>query len=145
MSPVTPLNLARLTPIAKLRLSLEVLVAYARVRWVMRRGGRDTAEGVATLRSYARRHRIDGGPITELTAGWRLANATVKTLTPVPADSRCLFRSLTLLTLMERRGLSPTLVIGVRSMPFLAHAWIELHGEPLLWTGDEEYARLKEL
>jgi hypothetical protein len=43
---------------------------------------------------------------------------------------RCLFRSFTLLALMERRNIDPKLVIGVRPQPFAAHASIELHGQP---------------
>jgi hypothetical protein len=145
LSPVTPTDLAPLGRLAKARLSLEILSAYARTRWTLRAGGRDAAAAVARLRDHARRHRIAEDRDTEVTAGWRLANATIKTLEPLPSDSRCLFRSLTLLTVMERRNLSPTLIIGVRPEPFAAHAWIELHGQALLPDGDGAYERIAEL
>jgi Transglutaminase-like superfamily len=53
-------------------------------------------------------------------------------------------RSLVLVSLLARRSLPATLVIGV--LPgerFAAHAWVELSGRPLLPAGD--YERLVEL
>jgi hypothetical protein len=41
--------------------------------------------------------------------------------------------------LLRLRGVDAQLVIGVRKMPFLAHAWVELDGEVLL--NDERHLR----
>lgn len=159
--PVTPVDLARNTPTRRLRLAVEILVAYGRVRWTM--WAHEPPEAVAKLRAHAHRHRfdgtkgsdviagwrlgrrLDGAQSSDVVAGWRLGQAVIKTLRPLPTDSRCLMRSLTLLTIMERRSLSPTLVIAVRPQPFAAHAWIELRGYALLPAGDPAYERITEL
>jgi hypothetical protein len=55
-------------------------------------------------------------------------------------------RSLVLTRLLAARGIEATLVIGARTDPeFLAHAWVEHHGEPVLSPGDGTFARLVEL
>jgi hypothetical protein len=58
----------------------------------------------------------------------------VRTITVLPADSRCLMRSLVLTRLMARRGLGSTLVLSVspQQPQFEAHAWIEHAGVALL-------------
>ena len=81
----------------------------------------------------------------EIMLGQRLARAVTTTLRPLPTDVRCLFRSLTLLRIMERRSLHPTVIIGVRSQPFRAHAWVELHNEQLLPSLQFDDHRLLEL
>jgi hypothetical protein len=51
-----------------------------------------------------------------------------------------------LLAVLERRSIATTLVIGASAdAGFQAHAWIERHGEALLWPGDTELGRLVEL
>ena len=147
MNPVTPINLDKLPPGPRLRLTAEVLSTYARVRWVMRDD--DAERAVRRLRTDAR------GPVKspgsereqglELLAAWRLAHATRRVLESLPSDSRCLFRSLTLMCLLERRGISQTLVVAVRPRPFGAHAWLEVSGEAVLPEADPGYERLLEL
>ncbi len=52
-----------------------------------------------------------------------------KTLRPLPFDSRCLARSLVLVSVLSRRGIDSVLVIGVAVEPkFTAHAWVESGG-----------------
>ena len=69
-------------------------------------------------------------------AGVRLGRAVTRTLRLVPADSRCLMRSLVLTGLLARRGIDSSLVIGVRPEgEFGAHAWVEHDGRPLLPSG----------
>jgi hypothetical protein len=61
----------------------------------------------------------------------------------LPTDSRCLIRSLVLMSLLEHRDTPCELVIGVQAEPvFAAHAWVECDGEALLPTGDGRYAPL---
>jgi hypothetical protein len=59
-------------------------------------------------------------------------------LARLPTDSRCLVRSLVYLSLLSRRGIEGTLVIGARTEPeFAAHAWVEVEGEPMLPVKDD--------
>lgn len=147
MSHVTPLNLDRLPIGQRARLTAEVLSTYTRVRWVMRDD--DAERSVRRLRADARGPMENPEPEREsdleLHAALRLAHATRRVLEILPSDSRCLFRSLTLLCLLERRGISQTLVLAVRPRPFGAHAWVEVGGRPVLPDGEPGYERLLEL
>jgi len=147
VSPVTPENLDRLSLGPRLRLGGEVLVSYVRVRWAMRGG--DAERAVRRLRERARgAARAGTGREPEdvdLMSAWRLAHATRRVLELLPSDSRCLFRSLTLMCMLERRGIAQTLVVAVRPRPFGAHAWLEVAGEAVLPDADAGYERLLEL
>lgn len=111
----------------KLRLVLEILREYGRVRWLLAR--RDLPSVVAEL-------RLPGPGETDprlQAVGRRLGHAVLRTLAPLPFDSRCLARSLVLTGVLSRRGVATTLVIGVAVEPrFTAHAWVESGGVPLL-------------
>jgi hypothetical protein len=143
MSPVTLEHDHRLGPLDRGRLAIEVLVAYGRARRLLL--SRTAPETVAELRRYGRRHPVSAIPGGEVFVGWRLAHAVTRTLRPLPSDTRCLSTSLTLLTLMERRDLHPTLIISAQPHPFNAHAWIELDGRPLLPPAQPGHERLVEL
>jgi Transglutaminase-like superfamily len=140
---ISPQTMRPLGMLERVRLGTEVLAAYARVRWLLRT--RNADEAVARLRRPLRRHPISAHPDVEQVVGLRLARAVVLILKPLPTDVRCLSRSLTLLTILERRSLHPKLVISVRPQPFAAHAWVELHGRPLLPVADPDHERLTEL
>lgn len=141
--PVSPAHIHRLGLPERTRLGAEILSGYVRVRWLLHT--LEPAEAVPRLRRYARRHPLAAETGLDLVVGSRLAHAVNVTLAPLPTDVRCLFRSLTLLTIMERRDLHPKLIIGVKPKPFAAHAWVELRGQPLLPPGGSEYQRLAEL
>ena len=145
MSVVTPLDLDRLSPTSRSRLAVEVAITYLRVRWLMRQD--DAKRAVRTLRALAARSgaSFDEETETELVAAWRLARAVSKVLIRLPGDSRCLFRSLTLMCMLERRGIAQVLVIAVRPRPFAAHAWVEVGGLAVLPDADPGYERLLEL
>lgn len=147
MSLVMPMNLDRLPPGPRLRLTAEVLSTYLHVRWVMRDD--DAERSVSRLRADARNSAESPQPASEsnleLLAALRLSHATRRVLAILPSDSRCLFRSLTLMCLLERRGISQTLVLAVRPQPFSAHAWVEVEGKPVLPDGEPGYERLLEL
>jgi hypothetical protein len=126
----------------RVRLAAEILAAYAVARRQLRRG--DLAETLAALRD------CDGAP--QLTgdearaAAFRLAGAARRTLRLVPADSRCLMRSLVVTRLLARRGIATTLVIAARvSNGFGAHAWVEVGGRPVLDPAGPPFERLVEL
>lgn len=144
MSGTTPKDLDRLSPPAKARLSLEVMTTYLRVRWAMR--GDDAEEAVRRIRERAGNEPVEFDAEGEdLVAAWRLARATRKVLLSLPSDTRCLFRSLTLMSMLERRGIPQLLVIAVRPRPFAAHAWIEVEGQAVLSDADPDYERLLEI
>jgi hypothetical protein len=128
-----------LTRRAKLRLGAEILATYGRVRWTMRQP--DLAVVVGRLRAVA----IDSPPPSR-SGRLRLARAVARVLSLLPADSRCLVRSLVLLRVLARRGVASTLVIGVRpGSEFAAHAWVECAGDSLIPDGAGEFSRLAEI
>jgi hypothetical protein len=143
MSPVTPLNLDRLSFGPRVRLGTEVLLTYIRVRARMRDD--DAQRAVARLRTGkgTQSRKLTEGE--QYLAAVRLAHAAGRVLNLLPTDSRCLFRSLTVMCLLDRRGLEQTLVIAVRPQPFEAHAWVEVEGQPILPDGEPGYERLLEL
>jgi hypothetical protein len=147
VNPITPSNLDKLPPGPRLRLTAEVLWTYTRVRWVMRDA--DAERAVSRLRANARdsvkRPGSEREQNLELLAAWRLAHATGRVLEILPSDSRCLFRSLTLMCMLERRRIAQTLVVAVRPRPFGAHAWVEVAGKPVLPDADLGYERILEL
>jgi hypothetical protein len=114
----------------RIRIAVEIVVTYARVRRRMLRG--DVREVVAALREGA----VDEyDPYAAYRIGRRLGQPVRRTLDPLPWDSRCLMRSLVLLRMLARRSVVCQLVIGVRpGETFEAHAWIEHEGHPLLPT-----------
>ena len=129
----------RLGPVQRAILATEILAAYVSVRRLLRR--HTLPETVAALRG-------DPPADTEATEadralGRHLAWATVRTITILPADSRCLMRSLVLTRVMARRGLPSTLVLSAAPGPqFEAHAWVEYAGEPLLLPAGASHQQL---
>jgi hypothetical protein len=133
---------AALSLAAKLRLVAEIVAAYTRVRWWLTRG--TVPDTVARVRSRAPRSDVDVVGVPPVV--FRLARAVGRTLDPLPADSRCLMRSLVLTALLSHRGIGSTLVIGTRTVPdFAAHAWVEVGGHAVLPDGRGEYGRLVEI
>jgi hypothetical protein len=127
----------------RVSLGSEVVVAYALVRRELRR---------ASIEKVVERLRVPGEWPTveathvELEEARRLGRAVVRTLRFLPGDTRCLLRSLVLLRLLARRGIEARLVIGARTGPdFLAHAWIEYDGLPVLSPLNDSFGRLVEL
>jgi hypothetical protein len=133
----------------KLQLAGEVYVAYCHVRWWLRR--HEIAEVLRRLRSWG---PADAGVASGFEddvrhgylSGLRLGRAVIGSLRLLPTDSRCLTRSLVLTGLLARRGIASSLIIGVRPDPeFVAHAWVEYAGEPLLPPGETSLGRLTEM
>lgn len=128
----------------KALLAAEILVAYGKVRWLLLR--RDLPGVLAALRSPRRPGRLGGedARLASLT-GIRLGNAVTKTLRRLPTDSRCLSQSLVLTSLLCRRGIDSSLVIGVcpSGSELKAHAWLEREEIELL-PGEPSYDRLLE-
>jgi Transglutaminase-like superfamily len=125
------------------RLAGEILIAYLKARRAL--AGAPIATVVSSLRQQPPRvhPRASDNPFAEAR---RLGRAVSRTLVLLPGDTRCLVRSLVLAQLLARRGIPATLVIGARAAPeFLAHAWVEHGGRPVLSPGDGSFGRLVEL
>jgi hypothetical protein len=118
---------------------MEIVLAYGRVRWHLRR--EDLPHALERIRAFGA-----AGQVTEGTTDERLARAVQRILRRLPGDSRCLMESLVLTRLLARRGRNSRLVIGVSPAGgFSAHAWVEREGVPLLPTDEREFGRLAEL
>lgn len=133
----------RLGPVRRALLAAEILETYVAVRWLLRR--HTLPETIAELRAGAQSgdSAHDEG---ERALGRHLAWATVRTITLLPADSRCLMRSLVLTRVLARRGLPSTLVLSAAPAPrFEAHAWVEHAGEPLLLPAGADHQQLVRL
>jgi len=103
--------------------------------------GNDIRAMVAQLRGDAEVARHSDRPLAR-----RLARAVSRTLRLLPTDSRCLSRALVLDTLLTRRSLQSVVVIAARAEPdFVAHAWVEHDGIPVLPAGSAGYQRLIDL
>lgn len=131
---------------SKPALIAEILSTYAVTRWRMPRG--DIREVVHVTRRGLT--SAPGAPEHISRETWdvaaRLARAVTKTLRILPTDSRCLVQSLVLSRLLSTRGIPSTLVIGARpDTTFMAHAWVEHGGYPLLPQEGFDQYRLLEL
>jgi hypothetical protein len=125
---------------AKARLATEILAAYVATRWYLRQA---TLPGVVTRLRQVTSSGLDL-PLRGDQAP-RLGRAVSRTLGRLPADSRCLVRSLVLVRLLARRGVSSELVIAAcpeASEGFAAHAWVEVGGRPVLPPAGPPYGRL---
>jgi hypothetical protein len=134
-------RLAPLGPVQKVRLVVEILMAYP-MAWRLVRGN-SLPSMVATARNV---RPVPHGLAAELerTLALRLGVAVTRTLRFVPMDSRCLVRSVVLSRLLARRGIPGSLVIGVTpGQEFAAHAWVEHKGRPVSPRGRHE--RLMEI
>jgi hypothetical protein len=128
-------------PWLKLKVAGEVCRTYVRVRRAFR--GSTLPATLAQLRRPL--HDEASVPVSLDEGAW-LGYSVGRTLRVLPADSRCLMQSLVLTDMLARRGTASTFVIGVRpGQDFLAHAWVELQGEPVLPALEDEFERLTDL
>jgi hypothetical protein len=142
-APVIPSQDSRFTALEKARLSAEILGLYARARWLLRAD--DLPAALAQLRRYAGVPTAQGVGDARF-AGRVLGDITTRTLSALPADGRCLVRSLVLTGLLSRRGIESKLVLAVHPGERLAaHAWVEHDGTALTEPGRPPLERLTEL
>ncbi len=141
MPATRPLN-----PAERVRLAAEIVAAYVHARRALR------SAPITSVMAALRSQDPAVAPATTIAAhgtleeARRLGRAVGRTLSLLPGDTRCLVRSLVLTRLLAKRGIPATLVIGARAAPdFLAHAWVEYAGDPVLSPGDESFGRLVEL
>jgi hypothetical protein len=128
----------------RVRLGVEVLGLYAEARWLVLRDG--PVPAVTALRRGLTAHTSDAPAEERVRRSARLGRAVMKSLRPLPLDSRCLMRSLVLTGLLAKRGIYGKVIIGVQTTPkFAAHAWVEVDGQAVLPTNDPDYHRLTEM
>jgi hypothetical protein len=124
------------------RLAPEILTTYLRVRRALPR------EQLPALVTALRDRPTPGwtvGPMRDAADGERLGRAVDRMLNLLPVEALCLTRSLVLLRLLARRGTRASLVIAAppgTAPQFIAHAWVEHEGRPLLDPGSEDLGRL---
>ena len=141
---VTPSEHSRLTSFEKLRLGAEILGLYVRARWWLRR--QDLPTTLTRLRETREVLALPEDVDNERFVGRALGSITTRTLSVLPADSRCLVRSLVLTGLLSRRGVQAKLVLAVHPGEELAaHAWVEHSGSALIEPGRPPLERLAEL
>ena len=131
--------------VRRVGIAYQVLREYGRVRlgyWEL--GKRDLPAALAAIRRPREPNiRAEREPLVE---GRTLGYAVNRIVARMPGESRCLMRSLVLTSLLSRRGIASTIVIGVTpGSAFGAHAWVELDGEPLLPPQTKRFERLLEL
>jgi hypothetical protein len=131
--------------VRRARLVVEIVVEYLTVRRAVRRGPLNVV--VAGLRGRSGPSFGHGDADDDRLGEARdLSNAVQRTLVLLPGDTRCLMQSLVLTAVLARRGIAAKLVIGARTTPsFLAHAWVECAGQPVLYGGDGMFKTLVEL
>ncbi|GLZ39364.1 lasso peptide biosynthesis B2 protein [Actinokineospora sp. NBRC 105648] len=91
------------------------------------------AQPPARIRRIMTRLRAGARPATTVEAA--RARSLVVTVSSTCAGEGCLPRSIATALLCRASGTWPTWCSGVRVMPFLGHAWVEVDGEPV----DEPY------
>jgi hypothetical protein len=129
---------------SKLALAAEILSDYVRARVLLRR--HDLLTAVEILRKDRPGREEPFEQRRGQAIGLRLGNAVSRTLGPLPFDSRCLVRSLVLTSMLARRGIESSVVIGVTLEPkFAAHAWVESDAMALLAPLDAYDGRLIEI
>jgi transglutaminase superfamily protein len=135
----------RRSPRERAGLAFEIVAAYLQARRELRRA--PIASVIETLRAESPPpETAPTRAAAQLEEARRLGWVVARTLKLMPGDTRCLARSLVLTRLLARRGISAKLVIGAQAAPnFLAHAWVECDGQPVLSPGDGSLGRLVEL
>jgi Transglutaminase-like superfamily len=131
-----------LTTGQKLQLAVEILAAYVRVRRAL--GRAPLPEQLALLRRGVNAPEVPAWQMPEQhIQAARLGRAVARVLPRLPGDTRCLTQALVLTHLLGRRGIGSTLEIAVApGDDFVAHAWVEHGGVPLLRAEDPGFNQL---
>jgi hypothetical protein len=120
--------------------AVELLAAYPRLRRRLERAG--IVPAVALARSGAPLMVEDAARIADAR---RLGRATQRLLAALPGSPSCLTESLVLLRLLSRRGVASRIVLALAPDGKVAHAWVEVVGEPVLPPAGKGLMRLAEL
>ena len=102
----------------------------------LRVAGLDRTISLAKRLAVSRTGAVVDATLNEAVAA-RLATAAAF----YPRRALCLEQSLALFVLLRRCGVDAALRIGVQPLPFYAHAWVEVDGQPL----NEQQDRIEQL
>jgi hypothetical protein len=94
-----------------------------------RMGGIGRAMRFATRLGGERPIETDSARADDLTSA--TVQAVVMAAAFYPRRALCLEQSLALYVLLRRRGIDAALKLGVQTIPFSAHAWVEVNGVPV--------------
>jgi len=67
-------------------------------------------------------------PVSEAAVIGQVSQAVARAAVWYPKRALCLQHSAVTTCLLRQRGIHAHMVVGVRAMPFLAHAWVEVRG-----------------
>jgi len=100
--------------------------------WARRRVHHSTLLSIATELGAHEHHSVPSIPLKECVS-------TFRRLRPYAfaARDQCLFHALALLHFLRSRGLTATWIIGVRTLPWAAHSWLQA-GDDLLDATPEQ-------
>lgn len=88
----------------------------------------------------AMRTRVADTPVSPRSADESRLHALTaivdRTCMYAPWSTRCLARAAIATRLLRSQGFPARMVTGVQRLPFNAHAWVELHGEPVYGLPD---------
>jgi hypothetical protein len=112
------------------------LAAVAIMDVALRVAGLDRTISFAKRLAGSRAHAVVDHELSAAVAH-RLATAAAF----YPRRALCLEQSLALFVLLRRVGVGAVLKIGVQPLPFYAHAWVEVDGQPL----NEQHGRIEQL
>lgn len=126
-----------------------ILAAWCilRTRLLLRRGRFEAAyrmAEVAASRSHTSRVPLNTSSFDTAMARFLLCESLFGS--PDPARD-CLGRSLSLFVYLRRLGFPAVHYIGIQSLPFAAHAWVAMNGEPLLDTRErlQKFAHISQI
>jgi hypothetical protein len=69
------------------------------------------------------------------------ARAVITAAVFYPRRAMCLEQSLALFALLRRRGIDAEIRFGIQTLPFSAHAWVEVDGAPV----NEKHDQIEQL
>jgi len=90
---------------------------------------------------------VNAWPVRERSSGdqetqARVCTAVERACVWYPKQAKCLQRSAVTTCILKSYGLPAQMVIGVRPVPFMAHAWVEVNGSVLNdWRGVTSFYR----
>ena len=91
-------------------------------------------------RSISLSRRITSRSVTNhsdpVSAGASAALAVAQVAALFPGRARCLEQSLTLFVVLRWLGVPAQFRLGAQALPFVAHAWVEVSGQPINGESD---------
>ena len=110
------------------RYSLHELTLALEATWMLFKADVLASFGYAALRRQMSVGVGSNGDRDKQQAITAVATAVSRASRYYPRSPACLQRSVALASMLRRRGIAADLQIGVQSLPFKSHAWVEVDG-----------------